>query len=135
MLRAVRLKFLFLFILTVIAIIFVLPSLTGTLPPWWEKHVSRGLNLGLDLKGGMHLILQVDMDQAVSNALSRTATELKETAEKRGLDLKVGDVAKQSPARDPGQQRRAGRLPAADEGRVPAPGGHRARAPGRRPGL
>ena len=96
MLRAIRLKFLFLFILTIIAIIFVLPSLTGTLPPWWEKHISRGLNLGLDLKGGMHLILQVDMDQAVGNALNRTATELKETAEKRGLNLKVGEVAKQS---------------------------------------
>ena len=116
MLRAIRLKFLFLFILTVIAIIFVLPSLTGTLPPWWEKHISRGLNLGLDLKGGMHLILQVDMDQAVGNALNRTATELKETAEKRGLNLKVGEVAKQSSARDPGQQRRAGRLPAAAQG-------------------
>ncbi len=41
---------------------------------WWPcrpggtTYVSRGLNLGLDLKGGMHLILQVDMDQAVNNA-------------------------------------------------------------------
>ncbi|MCL4501820.1 MAG: protein translocase subunit SecDF, partial [Deltaproteobacteria bacterium] len=95
MLRAVRLKFLFLFILTVLAVVFVLPSLTGTLPSWWEKHVSRGLNLGLDLKGGMHLILQVDMDQAVNNSLSRTALDLKDTAEKRGIDLKFGDVTKQ----------------------------------------
>ncbi len=94
MLRTVRLKFLFLFILTVIAVIFVLPSLTGSLPPWWEKHVSRGLNLGLDLKGGMHLILQVDMEQAVNNNLVRTGADLKELAEKRGLDLKVGDVSK-----------------------------------------
>ena len=93
MLRAVRLKFLFLFILTLIAIIFVLPSFTGGLPDWWEKHVSQGLNLGLDLKGGMHLILQVDMDQAVTNALNRAAPELKELAEKRGLALKAGDVA------------------------------------------
>ena len=94
MLRAVRLKFLFLFILTVIAIMFVLPSLTGGLPGWWEKHVSRGLKLGLDLKGGMHLILQVDMESAVSNALHRDANDLKEMAEKRGLSLKIGDVAK-----------------------------------------
>src|SRR4030043_317829 len=94
MLRAVRLKFLFLFILTVVAIMFVLPSLTGGLPDWWEKHVSRGLKLGLDLKGGMHLILQVDMESAVSNALHRDATDLKEMAEKRGLALKIGDVAK-----------------------------------------
>ena len=69
MLRAVRLKFLFLFILTIIAIVFVLPSVTGELPGWWEKHVSRGLKLGLDLKGGMHLILQVDMESAISGAL------------------------------------------------------------------
>jgi SecD/SecF fusion protein len=94
MLRAVRLKFLFLFILTVIAIVFVLPSLTGGLPGWWEKHVSRGLKLGLDLKGGMHLILQVDMESAVNNALTRDGTDMKETAEKRGLTLKVRDVAK-----------------------------------------
>lgn len=96
MLRAVRLKFFFLFILTVIALIFVLPSLTGNLPPWWEKHVSRGLNLGLDLKGGMHLILQVDMDQAVNNSLTRTASDLKDVAEKRGIDLKLADVGKQA---------------------------------------
>ena len=96
MLRAVRLKFLFLFILTVIAIMFVLPSLTGGLPGWWEKHVSRGLKLGLDLKGGMHLILQVDMESAVSNALHRDATDMKALAEKRGLTLKIGDVAKEA---------------------------------------
>jgi SecD/SecF fusion protein len=96
MLRAVRLKFLFLFLLTVIALVFVLPSLTGELPGWWEKHVSRGLNLGLDLKGGMHLILQVDLEQAVNNALSRTSRNLQEMAEKRGLTLKTGEVAKET---------------------------------------
>ncbi len=96
MLRAVRLKFLFLFIVTLISVLFVLPSLTGKLPDWWQKHVSRGLNLGLDLKGGMHLILQVDMDQAINNALNRTSQDLKEMAEKRGLTLKVGEVAKET---------------------------------------
>jgi len=97
MLRAVRLKFLFLLILTVIAIVFVLPSLTGSsLPGWWEKHVSRGLKLGLDLKGGMHLILQVDIESAINNALTRDGTDMKETAEKRGVAIKVGDVAKEA---------------------------------------
>jgi SecD/SecF fusion protein len=95
MLRAVRLKFLFLFILTIIAIVFVLPSVTGELPGWWEKHVSRGLKLGLDLKGGMHLILQVDMESAINNALSRDATDMKDLATKRGLTLKMGNISKQ----------------------------------------
>jgi SecD/SecF fusion protein len=96
MLRAIRLKFLFLFILTIIAIIFVLPSFTGALPAWWEKHVSRGLKLGLDLKGGMHLILQVDMESAINNALSRDAADMKDMAKKRNLTLNVGDVAKET---------------------------------------
>ncbi|RJR45763.1 MAG: protein translocase subunit SecD [Deltaproteobacteria bacterium] len=96
MLRAVRLKFLFLFILTVVAILFVLPSFPIGLPDWWQKHVSKGLNLGLDLKGGMHLVLEVDMDSAVSNALNRAIPELKEMIEKRGLAAKVGDVGKDS---------------------------------------
>jgi len=96
MMRAIRLKFLFLFILTIIAIIFVLPSLTNQLPAWWQKHVSRGISLGLDLKGGMHLNLQVDLDQAVNNYLARTGQGLKDTADKRGLkdSVKVGDPAK-----------------------------------------
>src|SRR4030065_80863 len=96
MVRAVRLKFLFLFILTIVAVLFVLPSLTGGLPGWWEKHVSRGLKLGLDLKGGMHLILQVDMDSAISNALHREESDMKELAGKRNLAVKVGDVAKET---------------------------------------
>jgi len=95
MLRTIRLKFLFLFILTVIAIMFVLPSLTGSLPGWWEKHVSRGLKLGLDLKGGMNLILQVDMESAINNALHRDASDMTDMAQKRALTLKIGDVTKQ----------------------------------------
>ena len=96
MLRAVRWKFFFLFILTVIAILFVLPSFPVPLPQWWQKHVSKGPNLGLDLKGGMHLVLEVDMDSAVANALNRAAPELKDLAEKKGLSVKVGEVAKES---------------------------------------
>jgi len=34
------------------------------------------------------------MESAVRNALNRDANDLKEMAEKRGLTLKIGDVAK-----------------------------------------
>jgi SecD/SecF fusion protein len=96
MLRAVRWKFFFLFILTVVALLFVLPSFPVGLPEWWEKHVSKGLNLGLDLKGGMHLVLEVDMDSAVSNALNRAIPELKDMVEKKGLAVKVGEASKET---------------------------------------
>ena len=96
MMRAIRWKFLFLFILTVFSVLLILPSLPVKLPEWWLKHVSKGLNLGLDLKGGMHLVLEVDLQQAVNNALGRTAQDLGEVAEKRGLGLKVGEPAKEA---------------------------------------
>ncbi len=95
MLRVVRLKFLFLFFLTVLSILLILPSFPVALPAWWTKHISRGLNLGLDLKGGMHLVLEVDLEQAVNNALNRLATDLKDLAERRNLAVRVGEAARQ----------------------------------------
>jgi len=93
MLRAIRLKFLFLFILTIFSVLLILPSLPVQMPSWWEKYVSRGLNLGLDLKGGMHLVLEVDMDQAVNNALNRISRELKEVSDRRGLGVRLGEIS------------------------------------------
>ncbi len=43
MLRAIRLKFLFLFILTIFSVLLILPSLPVQMPSWWEKYVSAGL--------------------------------------------------------------------------------------------
>ncbi|MDD3579520.1 MAG: protein translocase subunit SecD [Desulfobacca sp.] len=96
MLRKIRLKFLFLLILTAASIAFVLPSFTDRLPNWWQTYVGRGINLGLDLKGGMHLILQVDIEQAVQNFLSMSSQDLKELAEKRGLSLQIGTVSQET---------------------------------------
>jgi SecD/SecF fusion protein len=94
MLRTIRLKFLFLFVLTIFAVLLILPSFPVNMPAWWLTYISRGLNLGLDLRGGMHLVLEVDMDQALGNALNRTSQDLKDVAEKRGLVVKIGEVSK-----------------------------------------
>ncbi len=93
MLRAVRLKFLFLFFLTVISVLLVLPSWVQ-MPSWWEQYISRGLNLGLDLRGGMHLVLEVDLEQAINNELDRTARSLNALAERQKIGLKVDEVTK-----------------------------------------
>ncbi|MDD2902033.1 MAG: protein translocase subunit SecD, partial [Syntrophales bacterium] len=44
----------------------------------------------------MHLVLEVDMDSAVSNALNRATPELKEMIEKKGVAAKMGDVSKET---------------------------------------
>jgi SecD/SecF fusion protein len=95
MLRTVRLKFLFLFFLTVFAFLLVLPSWVQ-MPSWWETYISRGLNLGLDLKGGMHLVLEVDLEQAIKNELDRTARSLNTIADRQKIGLKVDEVTKET---------------------------------------
>ncbi|MDX8384451.1 MAG: protein translocase subunit SecD [Ghiorsea sp.] len=41
-----------------------------SLPVWWPASMSQPLNLGLDLKGGIHLVVDVDIDQVVSQQVS-----------------------------------------------------------------
>ena len=53
------------------AIVYVLPSVWPGL--WPHKKV----NLGLDLQGGMHLVLEVDTDKALEDAIERIAQELR----------------------------------------------------------
>jgi preprotein translocase subunit SecD len=45
-----------------------LPNVT-TVPSWWPSSLSHPMSLGLDLKGGIHLVLDVDVDKAVSHSV------------------------------------------------------------------
>ncbi len=95
MLKKIRLKFLFLMLLTLVSIMLMLPSVVPNLPDWYTQYIwKQGFQLGLDLKGGTHLILQVDLDQVVQNNLNMQGQDLKDIAEKRGLDLQVGAADK-----------------------------------------
>ncbi|UCF32217.1 MAG: protein translocase subunit SecD [bacterium] len=70
----------------VVALVGVTPSLTQTLPGWWTRFLpSKAVQLGLDLKGGMELLLEVQAEEAVGNALSRTASDLKTALKDRRI--------------------------------------------------
>ena len=60
------------FIVVVAAIIYVIPSFQPAL--WPHKQI----NLGLDLQGGMHLVLEVDTEKAVEGATERFSQEIRE---------------------------------------------------------
>ncbi|ADW19084.1 protein translocase subunit secF;protein translocase subunit secD [Desulfobulbus propionicus DSM 2032] len=54
------------------------PSVYHDLPDWWKKYLApAGLKLGLDLQGGMHIVLQVDLDKAAENSLDLSASDFK----------------------------------------------------------
>jgi preprotein translocase subunit SecD len=63
-----------------LSILFVIPTLVSSLPEWWMKvFPSEKIHLGLDLQGGMYLLLEVEVQKAVDNAMDRYAADIKET--------------------------------------------------------
>ena len=83
--RNLKLKVLLLFSLVAFSIIALVPTFWAGAPSWWSTYLAPGnLKLGLDLQGGMHVVLKVDLEKAVENSLDLAAGELKETlAEKK----------------------------------------------------
>lgn len=60
----------------VVACVYVFPSFG--VPGWWPNILpSEKIHLGLDLQGGMHLVLEVESEKAVESAVERIAQELK----------------------------------------------------------
>jgi preprotein translocase subunit SecD len=52
---------------------------------WFAFPLGQRINLGLDLQGGMHLVLEVEAEKAVENTTERLVTELMEALKKAGL--------------------------------------------------
>lgn len=63
--------------------VYLTPTLFATLPSWWTRFMPKDkIHLGLDLQGGMHLVLEVEADKAVSNTADRMAEDIKDTLRK-----------------------------------------------------
>ncbi len=63
------------------------PSLDPNLPDWWKKHLApAGLKLGLDLQGGMHIVLQVDLKKAAENSLDLSASDFKSALAEKNIN-------------------------------------------------
>ncbi len=79
-------------IFIIIALIFLVPSIPGGMPQWWSGVLPKEkIHLGLDLQGGMHLILEVEAEKAVINDLDRAVEDIKEDLRRekiRYLELK-----------------------------------------------
>jgi preprotein translocase subunit SecD len=67
------------FAVIITAIIYILPTLKADL--WPHKKI----NLGLDLQGGMHLVLEVDSNKAVESTAERISQEIREQLKQKRL--------------------------------------------------
>lgn len=95
--KPLRWKIILLLVLVLFSGATLLPSFFGAdkddpayqdSPDWWKKYRdTTGLRKGLDLQGGMHLILKVDLDKAVENTLDFDSQNLKEVLLEKQITL------------------------------------------------
>jgi len=76
----------------VIALVFFLPNtpLFKYMPEWWKSGMpSKGITLGLDLQGGVHLVFEVEGERAVEITTERIGQSIKEILEKKKISAEV----------------------------------------------
>lgn len=75
-----------------LAFIFFLPNtpIFSHMPEWWQKNMpNKGIVLGLDLQGGLHLLFEVEGSKAVEITTERIAGRLRELFTKKNLTAEV----------------------------------------------
>jgi len=74
--KKIRARLILLITITFVSLILSIPSIPSiyqSMPEWTKNILSdRGLSLGLDLQGGIHLVLEVEEDRAVEIAVDRS---------------------------------------------------------------
>jgi preprotein translocase subunit SecD len=88
MLRSLKWKFLLYAAITVFCILLLLPTATSQLPQWWSKiFPGEKIHLGLDLQGGMYLLLGVEGDKAVESYVEQIKNNLKDDLKDQGIPV------------------------------------------------
>jgi preprotein translocase subunit SecD len=54
---------------------------------WYLYPAKKTVNLGLDLQGGIHLVLGVDVDKALETQVERAASDLRASLDKKGIGV------------------------------------------------
>ncbi|MFZ6017403.1 MAG: protein translocase subunit SecD [Nitrospirota bacterium] len=76
----------------ILAVVFFLPNTPAFkyMPEWWRKNMpNKGIVLGLDLQGGLHLVFEVEGNKAVEITTERYASTLKDMLSKKKLTADV----------------------------------------------
>ncbi len=84
-----RWRLLIILVVLIGALIYFFPTLAtlaDETPSWWPKFFPQDkIHLGLDLQGGMHLILEVETAKAVESSVERIKNDLKNDLKKENI--------------------------------------------------
>ena len=87
-------------------------NLAPAIPGWLESFNALPMYLGLDLRGGVHFLMEVDMQASVKQAIQRYSTEVRSQlrdakiryamlrAEEQGIRIMLRDEADRQQSRD-----------------------------------
>ncbi len=96
MFKSIRIRAAVTIVICLAALVYLAPSLTSELPDTWKRYLPTDkIHLGLDLQGGMHLVLEVDTVKAVESTLDRTANDLKENLMESRVRFKLRERTKE----------------------------------------
>ena len=88
MVKSLRWKAILYGAITVFSILLLMPTVTSQLPQWWGKVLpSEKVHLGLDLQGGMYLLLTVEGDKAVESYVEQIKNNLKDDLKDQGIPV------------------------------------------------
>ncbi|TAN38305.1 MAG: protein translocase subunit SecD [Nitrospirae bacterium] len=85
-------RFLLIGVTILVSIVFFLPNtpLFKSMPAWWQNNMpSKGIILGLDLQGGLHLVFEVEGDKAVETSTDRYVYLIKELLSKKKIQAEA----------------------------------------------
>ncbi len=98
MFKSIKLRAALAIIVFLAALVYLLPSFDLPLPETWKKYLPTDkIHLGLDLQGGMHLVLEVDTQKAIEATVERMTHDLKEAMMEnkvrfRNIERKAGSL-------------------------------------------
>ncbi len=64
-------------------------NLAPSIPQWLSNIGGKAMSLGLDLRGGVHFLLEVDMDAVIATSINRYENELRSLLKKDRLYRKI----------------------------------------------
>jgi len=79
----------FVVVLVLVSVLYLLPTFfSGSLPGWYGKIFEKKINLGLDLQGGIHLVLGVEVEKALEDKADQYAADFKDILKEKRIGYK-----------------------------------------------
>ncbi len=86
--KILSIKKVFVVLILLLSITYSLPTFFSEVPNWLTSINAKKMNLGLDLKGGVHFLMEVDLDEVVLNRSKKLSSDIRSQFRKEKIRYK-----------------------------------------------